>query len=487
MVSPSSFTFSCPPPPPYSQHHAPSASAPSSAGPPPSNNLISPSGSRRTSGEDHPQPPPPPSAPRQSLPSILEALGGSDPALAYPTQQPGPPSTVPGPAFFQNPATSSADIHRRPTFASGPPDLHRSVELHRAAELIPTGGIHRPADPHRYSHIPPPQSPYMSRPPPQQGLRPPTPTSQTHSEGRQAYPTQHARLPSLHPIRTGNSPVMTPRTTGYPPHQQPSPGYEPAPHSGPASYNGYPQYGSPSYQYPQSTSGPVYTPSAASAPPPPRYPQSQPAWPSNHDYQNGTDERGETVKRHLDTFELEASLNEIAECSGKMLEFSREYGSRAHPNQRTGLSPQSVPHLHTVDELLARSDKLRDSLLRIRDVVEQQHAALEDQMKDANRDSHMRYASEANGNYNDKMEGSGGFANGEGKKRRGRAAPPGRCHSCNRAETPEWRRGPDGARTLCNACGLHYAKLTRKMGANKAAIGTSNLRPKSLGPGSPGA
>ena len=35
-----------------------------------------------------------------------------------------------------------------------------------------------------------------------------------------------------------------------------------------------------------------------------------------------------------------------------------------------------------------------------------------------------------------------------------RSAAPGRCHSCNRAETPEWRRGPDGARTLCNACGL---------------------------------
>lgn len=29
-----------------------------------------------------------------------------------------------------------------------------------------------------------------------------------------------------------------------------------------------------------------------------------------------------------------------------------------------------------------------------------------------------------------------------------------RCHSCNTTETPEWRRGPDGARTLCNACGL---------------------------------
>lgn len=43
-----------------------------------------------------------------------------------------------------------------------------------------------------------------------------------------------------------------------------------------------------------------------------------------------------------------------------------------------------------------------------------------------------------------------------------RAAPPRRCHSCNRAESPEWRRGPDGARTLCNACGFRYAKLTRR-------------------------
>ncbi|ORZ11064.1 hypothetical protein BCR42DRAFT_440660 [Absidia repens] len=36
------------------------------------------------------------------------------------------------------------------------------------------------------------------------------------------------------------------------------------------------------------------------------------------------------------------------------------------------------------------------------------------------------------------------------------------CHSCHTSETPEWRRGPDGARTLCNACGLHYSKLLRK-------------------------
>ncbi|CAE6472436.1 unnamed protein product [Rhizoctonia solani] len=47
-------------------------------------------------------------------------------------------------------------------------------------------------------------------------------------------------------------------------------------------------------------------------------------------------------------------------------------------------------------------------------------------------------------------------------KKRSRATPPGYCHSCEISDTPEWRRGPDGQRTLCNACGLHYAKLVRK-------------------------
>ncbi|CCM01506.1 uncharacterized protein FIBRA_03562 [Fibroporia radiculosa] len=60
---------------------------------------------------------------------------------------------------------------------------------------------------------------------------------------------------------------------------------------------------------------------------------------------------------------------------------------------------------------------------------------------------------------------TGGATPGQPKskyRKRSRATPPGKCHSCNIRETPEWRRGPDGARTLCNACGLHYAKLMRK-------------------------
>ena len=50
------------------------------------------------------------------------------------------------------------------------------------------------------------------------------------------------------------------------------------------------------------------------------------------------------------------------------------------------------------------------------------------------------------------------------RKRTRSTAGPGVCHSCSSTETPEWRRGPDGARTLCNACGLHYAKMMKKKG-----------------------
>ncbi|ORY27434.1 hypothetical protein BCR39DRAFT_538007 [Naematelia encephala] len=37
-----------------------------------------------------------------------------------------------------------------------------------------------------------------------------------------------------------------------------------------------------------------------------------------------------------------------------------------------------------------------------------------------------------------------------------------KCLGCGATETPEWRRGPMGPRTLCNACGLVHMKLQRK-------------------------
>ncbi|KAH7190484.1 hypothetical protein DER44DRAFT_816049 [Fusarium oxysporum] len=55
-------------------------------------------------------------------------------------------------------------------------------------------------------------------------------------------------------------------------------------------------------------------------------------------------------------------------------------------------------------------------------------------------------------------------------KRLACASQTGRCHKCGRTQTPEWRRGPDGMRTLCNACGLHYAKVKRKRQLKTSSI-----------------
>ncbi|KAI1298994.1 hypothetical protein EDD11_006575 [Mortierella claussenii] len=60
------------------------------------------------------------------------------------------------------------------------------------------------------------------------------------------------------------------------------------------------------------------------------------------------------------------------------------------------------------------------------------------------------------------------------RKRAKRTHPPGRCLSCDSSDTPEWRRGPDGARTLCNACGLHYAKLLKRQNKQAASNWWSN-------------
>jgi glutamate--cysteine ligase catalytic subunit len=183
---------------------------------------------------------------------------------------------------------------------------------------------------------------------------------------------------------------------------------------------------------------------------------------------------GESVKRHLESFDMEASLNEMADGSGRIAEFSKTYRQRAYENQRIGMTPQSMPRLEEVDDMLKQSERIQMSLQRMRDVVfNHQQASIVEPPQDHRYRPVNGYDHDSSSNYGDDTKGGGGFAGGDSKTRkRGvglisthgplietdmfsqRAAPPGRCHSCNRAETPEWRRGPDGARTLCNACGL---------------------------------
>lgn len=155
-----------------------------------------------------------------------------------------------------------------------------------------------------------------------------------------------------------------------------------------------------------------------------------------------------------------------------MYDFSGHYSQRAHQTQRSGPLPGSTPHLNEIDEMMRQNARVHDSLSRLKEVVLTQQAALAERSKEQLLKAAMEHDAAGDDNK------IGGFAGADPKKRRGvcslvldgdlrlltelqKAAAPGRCHSCNRAETPEWRRGPDGARTLCNACGLRKWRRIR--------------------------
>jgi glutamate--cysteine ligase catalytic subunit len=111
-----------------------------------------------------------------------------------------------------------------------------------------------------------------------------------------------------------------------------------------------------------------------------------------------------------------------------------------------------VPSPEEIAQMAAQMANMQRAFHRIQEISDAYHAEAQEHQKEM----HRQYGS-MNGDGNGYMHDSqhnGAVMAPDSKKRRGRAAPPGRCHSCNRAETPEWRRGPDGARTLCNACGL---------------------------------
>ncbi|CDO73601.1 hypothetical protein BN946_scf185014.g71 [Trametes cinnabarina] len=63
---------------------------------------------------------------------------------------------------------------------------------------------------------------------------------------------------------------------------------------------------------------------------------------------------------------------------------------------------------------------------------------------------------------------------GPRKKAKRLAADQHVCVQCGRTDSPEWRKGPKGPKTLCNACGLRWAKKSRKPNESEGAAGSTS-------------
>lgn len=44
------------------------------------------------------------------------------------------------------------------------------------------------------------------------------------------------------------------------------------------------------------------------------------------------------------------------------------------------------------------------------------------------------------------------------------------CRDCGTVDSPEWRKGPDGPKSLCNACGLRWAKKAKTLKQNGVKV-----------------
>ncbi|CAK7273017.1 hypothetical protein SEPCBS119000_005427 [Sporothrix epigloea] len=196
------------------------------------------------------------------------------------------------------------------------------------------------------------------------------------------------------------------------------------------------------------------------------------------DYGRPRSRYDQTLSRHFESWNYTEYLSRIGSNSRTIYNFAEAFASLAREEHGPHPMPGRMPSEREVMEMISNAEWLKTMLESLRHMV---HEINEGRTGDSGNNKGDNSGSGAgNGGlpkndneiplYNDQGAKSYGS---EVKKRRGRAAPPGRCHSCNRIDTPEWRRGPDGARTLCNACGLHYAKLERKK-----QLETRRIRPK---------
>lgn len=278
------------PPPPYSHAH----------GAPPTNSwhtsVHTPPESRRTSEHEKES-----VKPRQSLPSISEALGKVDNQASFASAT-VPPSTLQSAHPPQSQTTAPPSPGTRRPYPMEPPQLAASTAYSGSSSYShPTQ--YRP-EPARQSSYPPPDS---ARPAPA------------------AYPPV-LDTPSSHMQTSQASSRPAPTSTSFSRAEERSPSYDQQysahsanstssmgpPSSFPYGYTPFPPRYANANATPStsSSSGPIYQPSTTYGPPQ----SSQPSWKSES---TRYDDRGlahhsDTVKRHLDFFDLEASLNEVS-------------------------------------------------------------------------------------------------------------------------------------------------------------------------------
>lgn len=95
------------------------------------------------------------------------------------------------------------------------------------------------------------------------------------------------------------------------------------------------------------------------------------------------------------------------------------YRQRAHENQRIGMTPQSIPRLEEIEDMIKQGERVQMSLQRMRDVVfNHQQASMAEPPQQAHYRRTNGYDHETSSNFGDDMKSAGGFASADNKTRK---------------------------------------------------------------------
>lgn len=134
----------------------------------------------------------------------------------------------------------------------------------------------------------------------------------------------------------------------------------------------------------------------------------------------------------------------MADGCGRISEFSKIYRQRAHENQRVGMTPQSIPRLEDIEDMIKQGERVQMSLQRMRDVVfNHQQASLAEPPQQAHYRRANGYDHEASSNYGDDIKGAGGFAGADNKTRKRGVSSSSNsliasCSNVNKARRSSW-------------------------------------------------
>ncbi|KAG5366387.1 Biofilm regulator 1 [Yarrowia sp. B02] len=359
------------------------------------------------------------SGPLPSLsPSAQVQTGPSQPQTAH------TPQTAPGP-------------QTQPQGAPGP-QTHtpqtQGVQTPQSVQVPQAQSVQPPQHPQSHtpqSHTPQSQpiqpiqsQPIQSQPQPQHQNQPIQ--SQAHTQNQPLQTTQ-SQPPSVHNTPQTQHPVPLPQVVHQPPlSTTPIPIQAPQPLP-PVMHSYAPP---PPMTHPGVMMPPYYTPFA-----------------------------GQDFKRK--TFESKDTASHMYQMISQLETFVQTHGG----DMRSMAHASSSPHTP-----LPSIDALNAMILRLRSC-----SAIFDEWRDNVVAIHQAAASTQpqNAQYPPKTTppASPLFINTNAKRKRKRSrsdASTTVCRGCGTTETPEWRKGPEGARTLCNACGLYHAKLAKRKGINVA-------------------